>query len=194
MDSLLRNWNLFYRPIALNDFFFPWIFLLHRSLRCDIPVVLVKSQNYTAEAWSPNTTICNRPVLKSGARAPPKEYYAWFSQELLCINYCTRLVVGVRFVHIYCFFITVARLWLSLLFTITSTASGTARNLINHYIRLNLYTRMAVKQCLRNPVLGLSFRPPPWLCIAVIHLFSAEKLQSCIVQKGSKWRYGRYPS
>ena len=27
------------------------------TLRCDIPVVLVKPQNYTADAWSQNTTI-----------------------------------------------------------------------------------------------------------------------------------------
>jgi len=37
--------------------FVPWIFLLHRRLRCDIPVVLGKSQNYTADAWSQNTNI-----------------------------------------------------------------------------------------------------------------------------------------
>ena len=32
-------------------------------LRCDIPVVLVKSQNYTADAWSQNTTILNIYIL-----------------------------------------------------------------------------------------------------------------------------------
>jgi hypothetical protein len=36
------------------------------ALRCDIPVVLVKSQNYTADAWSKNTTIIKKRRSQPG--------------------------------------------------------------------------------------------------------------------------------